>query len=201
MSRLCTCEVSHIPRVVVLTGGPGAGKTAVLEVLQQEVCSHVLVLPEVASMLWKGGFPRHDTRSARRAAQRAISRVQIELQRLAIEAPATALIVCDRGTLDGLAYWPGDPADYFDDLGTTRERELARYSTVIHMQSATRDHGYQRTATRVETAEQAFEIDQRILSAWTNHPHRVVIETERTFLVKLDRVLALLRAEVPACCR
>lgn len=201
MTRLCSCEVNHTPRLVVLTGGPGAGKTAVLEVLQQEACAHVMVLPEVATMLWKGGFPRRTTTSARRAAQRAITRVQVELQRLAIEAPTTALIVCDRGTLDGLAYWPGDPTEYFDDLGTTPERELARYSTVIHMQSATREHGYQSTATRIETAEQAFEIDQRILAAWAHHPHRFIVETERTFLVKLDRVLALLRAEVPACCR
>lgn len=201
MSKLCGCEAAHAPRVVVLTGGPGAGKTAVLEVLQQEVCAHVMVLPEVASMLWNGGFPRRSTTSARRAAQRAITRVQVELQRLAIEAPTTALIVCDRGTLDGLAYWPGDPQDYFEELGTTRERELARYATVIHMQSATREHGYHATGTRTETAEQAFEIDQRILSAWAGHPRRLVVATETTFLVKLDRVLALLRTEVPVCCR
>jgi len=201
MSKPCTCEVPHVPKVVVLTGGPGAGKTAVLEVLQQEVCSHVMVLPEVASMLWKGGFPRRDTLSAKRAAQRAITRVQVELQRLAIEAPSTSLIVCDRGTLDGLAYWPGDPAAYFEDLGTTRERELGRYSTVIHMRSASRADGYQTTPLRVESAEQAAEIDARILAAWANHPHRLVIETEREFLIKLDRVLALLRAEIPVCCR
>ena len=113
----------------------------------------------------------------------------------------TALIVCDRGTLDGLAYWPGDPAGYFEDLGTTHERELARYATVIHMQSATRDHGYCTSGNRQETAEQALEIDQSILAAWANHPRRFVVETEREFLVKLDRVLTLLRAEIPACCR
>lgn len=201
MSKRCTCEAPHVPKVVVLTGGPGAGKTAVLEVLQQEVCSHVMVLPEVASMLWKGGFPRRETVSAKRAAQRAITRVQVELQRLAIEAPSTALIVCDRGTLDGLGYWPGDTEEYFEDLDTTRERELARYATVIHMRSATRAHGYQTSPTRVETAEQAAQIDERILAAWRDHPHRVVIETEDGFLVKLDRALTLLRAEIPACCR
>ncbi len=201
MSKPCSCEVVHTPRVVVLTGGPGAGKTAALEVLRQEVCPHVMILPEVASMLWNGGFPRRNSRSAQRAAQRAITRVQIELQRLALETPSTSLIVCDRGTLDGLAYWPGDPAEYFEDLGTTQDRELARYATVIHMESATRDHGYCTTAMRIETAENAFEIDQRILSVWANHPRRFVVETETTFLVKLDRVLALLRAEVPVCCR
>lgn len=201
MSRRCACEVQHVPSVVVLTGGPGAGKTAVLEVLRQEACRHVAVLPEVASMLWAGGFPRRDSISAKRAAQRAISRVQVELQRVAIEDPQTALVVCDRGTLDGLAYWPGEQADYFAELGTTHELELARYATVIHMQSATPEHGYRTSPTRQETAEQAFAIDERILAAWSNHPRRFVVETERNFLLKLDRVLALLRAEVPLCCR
>lgn len=201
MSKVCNCDAVHVPKIIVLTGGPGAGKTAVLEVLRLETCRHVMLLPEVASMLWNGGFPRLGTTSARRASQRAISRVQVELQRLAIEEPTTGLIVCDRGTLDGLAYWPGTAAEYFDELGTTEERELARYSTVIHMQSATREHGYHAAGARVETAEMAAAIDQRTLAAWAHHPRRFVVDTEPEFLVKLNRALALLRAEIPACCR
>ncbi len=201
MTAACGCELSHVPRVVVLTGGPGAGKTAVLEVLQQQVCRHVAILPEVASILWKGGFPRTSTISGRRAAQRAITRVQIELQRMAIEEPATGLVVCDRGTIDGLAYWPGDPAEYYQDLGTTEAIELARYATVIHMTSASRDDGYFATTTRVESVDQAQELDRRILAAWANHPHRVIVPSNRTFLLKLDQALALVRAEIPMCCR
>ena len=201
MSTSCSCAVNHTPRLVVLTGGPGAGKTAVLEVLAQHACRHVLVLPEAASILWKGGFPRKDGLALRRAAQRAIVRVQLELQRYAIEQPTTALVVCDRGTLDSLAYWPGTPAEYFEDLGTTEERELARYASVIHLQSATREHGYFSTALRPETAEQARGIDQKILDGWARHPHRTVIESEPDFLKKLDKALALLRAQIPPCCR
>ncbi|MBL0215284.1 MAG: ATP-binding protein [Myxococcales bacterium] len=201
MTSACGCELQHVPRVVVLTGGPGAGKTAVLEVLQQQVCRHVAILPEVASILWKGGFPRRSTTSGRRAAQRAITRVQIELQRIAIEEPTTGLVVCDRGTIDGLAYWPGEPAEYYEELDTTEAKELGRYATVIHMESATRDDGYFATSTRVESVDQAQEIDRRILAAWSNHPHRVIVPSSRNFLLKLDQALALVRAEIPVCCR
>jgi nucleoside-triphosphatase THEP1 len=43
-------------RRVVLTGGPGGGKTAVLELVQRTLCEHVKVLPEAAGMVFRGGF-------------------------------------------------------------------------------------------------------------------------------------------------
>ena len=201
MSLACACEVRHTPRLIVVTGGPGAGKTALLEVAQNTFCRHVAVLPEAASLLWKGGFPRHDTTSARCAAQRAIVRVQIELQRIAIEEGQYGLIICDRGTLDGLAFWPREPAEYFDELGITRELELARYASVIHMQPPARSGGYTTTAVRPENAEQAAAIDARIAHAWAGHPRTFVIPSNSSFVSKVERGIALIRAEIPACCQ
>jgi predicted ATP-binding protein involved in virulence len=37
----CECREPHDHRRIVLTGGPGAGKTAVLELIRQYFCSHV----------------------------------------------------------------------------------------------------------------------------------------------------------------
>lgn len=202
MARPCHCEQIHPPRLVVLTGGPSAGKTAVLEVVQRHLCQHVVVLPEAASILWRGGFPRFPSTPARRAAQRAIARVQIELQRIAIEEGKASLILCDRGTLDGLAYWPGTPAEYFDDLGTTLEHELARYAAVIHLRTPPAGHGYDRAnPLRLETAREAAAIDERILAVWAAHPRRIVIDSQEDFLGKLQLSLAAIRSELPACCR
>jgi predicted ATPase len=47
--------VTH-PKLVVLTGGPGAGKTALLEVVRRHFCEHVVVLPEAASIVFGGGL-------------------------------------------------------------------------------------------------------------------------------------------------
>src|SRR5690242_19414322 len=129
----CECRSSHSPRLVVVTGGPGAGKTAVLEMVQREVCEHVAVLPESAGILYGGGFPRRSEPAARRAAQRAIFRVQRELERLAIDTFGAAVILCDRGTLDGFAYWPGEPESFFSAMETTLEDELDRYAAVVHL--------------------------------------------------------------------
>lgn len=37
--------------LIVLTGGPGAGKTAVLEFVRKILCDHVVVFPEVAAVI------------------------------------------------------------------------------------------------------------------------------------------------------
>lgn len=191
---------NHSPKLVVVTGGPGAGKTAVLEVLQRDLCEHVVVLPEAASILWKGGFPRRDTLPARRAAQRSIVALQLQLQRLTLEENHAALVLCDRGTLDGLAYWPGEPAEYFKETGLERERELARYAAVIQLRPPTQDHGYQQTAVRKESATEAAAIDLRISDAWAGHPNLHVIESDANFIAKLERAVELIRSELPPCC-
>ncbi|HEX5059980.1 MAG TPA: ATP-binding protein [Kofleriaceae bacterium] len=184
-----------------MTGGPGAGKTALLEVAQRELCRHVVVLPEAASILWRGQFPRRTSLAARQAAQRTIARVQLELQRMTLEEGHAAVILCDRGTLDGLAYWPGAPENYFAALGSTREQELARYQAVIHMRTPPAHNGYSHANPyRIESAEEAAKLDQLILAAWDGHPRRSVIETEPDFFVKLQRALIAIRDQLPACC-
>ena len=201
MTLACACGSHGAPRLVVLTGGPGAGKTAVLEVVRRELCSHVVVLPEAASILWSGGFPRRQTMAARTAAQRVIVRLQIEMQRMVIEEGHAALILCDRGTLDGLAYWPRSEAEYFAAFDSDRERELARYAAVIQLQPPSAAHGYRSEGHRTETAVEAAAIDLRIGRAWSGHPHHVFVESQEDFLVKLRRTVDVIRSHLPACCR
>jgi predicted ATPase len=198
----CPCQATHSPQLVVLTGGPGAGKTAVLEVVRRNFCEHVTVLPEAASILFGGGFPRGNNVASRSAAQRAIARVQMELERMAIEGNGTAVVLCDRGTLDGLAYWPGDPAAFWRELGVTPEAELARYAAVIHLRVPLDGQGYGHSnPVRIESADEAAEIDARISAAWKGHPRLTEIAATENFLQKLSRTIEAIRAEVPECCR
>ncbi len=99
----CDCTQPHPRRRVVLTGGPGAGKTAVLALVRQSFCKHVTVLQESAGIVFGGGFPRGELAGVRQAAQRAIFYVQQELE-AAAEAQNPAITLCDRGTIDGVAY-------------------------------------------------------------------------------------------------
>jgi predicted ATPase len=196
--RPCTCSENHVRRRIVLTGGPGAGKTAVLELCRQLFCHHVMILPESASLLFSGGFPRGDALGPRAATQRAIFHVQRELERIA-DYDGAAIVLCDRGTVDGAAYWPG-PNTLFDEVGTTHAAELQRYDSVIHLRTpspATYNHD---NPLRIESALEAAAIDERISEAWRQHPDVKVVDNSVNFLDKAHRALACLRAELPSCC-
>ncbi len=197
MTSTCSCSEPHPERRIVLTGGPGAGKTAILELVRQSFCAHVQVLPEAAGILFGGGFPRGPSPVLRRAAQRAIYFTQRELE----TTSAGKVSLCDRGTVDGSAYWPG-PDDFWTCVGTTREAQLLRYDAVVHLRTPTSERGYnQANPLRIETAAEAAVIDERIFAAWDGHPRRHVVESMPDFLAKARRALELLRAELPPCCR
>lgn len=201
-STTCSCTLeTHHPKLVVLTGGPGGGKTAVLEIAQRHFCGHVIVLPEAAGILFKGGFPRKPSDDGRRAAQTAIFHTQIALEGLVLAERKAAMVLCDRGTLDALAYWPPPSGSFFDAMKTTLPALLQRYEAVIHLRTPSAAEGYNhRNALRVETAEQAMELDKRILDAWSGHPRRVVINNSPNFLDKAAQALEAIRREIPSCC-
>jgi hypothetical protein len=162
----------------------------------------VTVLPEAAGIVFGGGFWRKDTPPARRAAQRAIFCVQREIEQLVIEEQATALALCDRGTIDGLAYWPDAEESFWRDLKTSRESEHARYSAVIHLKSPSETTGYNhQNPLRTETASEAQQIDRRILAAWEGHPQLFVLESTANFLDKAKVTVELIRKQLPECCR
>jgi len=197
----CECSDIHERRRVVLTGGPGAGKTALLELIRQSFCSHVKVLPEAAGVIFGGGFPREDDPICRRAAQRAIFHVQHELE-AAGDSHNPAIVLCDRGTIDGLAYWPGAAEEFWSSLGTTLDSELRRYDAVIHLRTPAVEHGYNhQNPLRTESPVSAAEIDARIAQAWAPHSRRFIVESSADFLDKAARALEILRGELPGCCQ
>lgn len=196
----CPCRRRHPRRRIVLTGGPGAGKTAVLELIRRHFCRHVQVLPESASILFGGGFPRSQTPNGRRSAQRAIFYVQRELEEFAAEE-LSAVEICDRGTVDGVAYWPGSAASFWRSVGTTPQEALSRYYAVIHLRTPRAGHGYSReNLLRIESAAEAARIDERIARAWEGHPRRLIVESRSNFLEKVQEAVGMLRAFVPPCC-
>jgi hypothetical protein len=174
----------------------------VLEVVRRAFCEHIAVLPESATVLFVGGFPRRDTDAGRRGAQKAIFQVQRSMEEMCREEGQVAMALCDRGTLDGLAYWPDGIDAACAALGIRREGELSRYQAVIHLRTPPADGGYDHSnPVRRESAAEAAALDAQVLAAWEGHPRRIVIESEGEFLRKLAHAVEAIRREVPPCCR
>lgn len=202
MSPDCICKKkSHTPKLIVLTGGPGAGKTAILEAAKKILCHHTETLPESAGIIFGGGFWRRKSKIARKAAQRAIFHVQRQLESIVLGESTAALGLCDRGSLDSLAYWPGTEDEFFAEFKTDKLTEFKRYAAVIHLRTPDGENGYNRdNPIRVETAEEARLIDQRIAEIWKGHPVYHPIASTPNFIDKLYVALGIIRQEISDCC-
>ncbi len=183
---------------VALTGGPGAGKTTAADLLRREVGEQIVVVPESATMLFGSGFPRSDEPSARRWAQNAIFHAQRGLEEIYRATYPTRVLLCDRGTVDGAAYWPGDSDDFFTSLGTTLDAELARYDRVLFFETAavggeSIEGG---NPVRNESLERAVELDTALRELWSRHPHFTLVRHDQSFLAKIFNALAVLKKVV-----
>ena len=199
----CACkELVHQTKLIVLTGGPGAGKTAVLELVRKQLCEHVAILPEAASIVFGGGFWRLETPSARLAAQKAIIHIQQEMENLVLDEKKWSIGLCDRGLPDGLAYWPSEEASFWQATGMTRQKAYDRYYSVIHLRSPGEDQGYNhQNPLRIESAHQAALIDEKIHAVWSKHPRYHMVESATDFLTKARKAINLAVDDLPDCCR
>ena len=186
------------PFRVVLTGGPGGGKTTAADLFRREIGDRVIVVPEAATLLFSGGFPRPTQSDAQRSAQCAIYQVQRGLEDIQATQYPDRILLCDRGTVDGGAYWPDGAADFYDTVGSTHEDELARYDAVLFFETAALgDHGFEsENRYRTESQQQAIELDHRLRALWSPHPHFTVIPHTASFFRKMTIGLGLLESVI-----
>lgn len=185
-------ENSGGARRVVLTGGPCAGKTTIAQVLERAFATELVIMPESASLLFKGGFPRWPEEPARACLQRSIYAVQSQLEEMYMGHYPDKVVVMDRGTIDGAAYWPKGPDDYFRVLGSSLSAELHRYDRVIFLESAGKE-AYERNRTRnpsrIESWDEARALDDTTRRLWEQHPDLQIIRNNTAFSEKIAAVL------------
>jgi len=183
---------------IVLTGGPGGGKTNFMQELRAEDprAEHWLLVPEAAPLLFQTGLSARN-----KDFQRAVVHLQIALEETCAEvAVSDQVLICHRGTLDALAYWLRNgwaEEDFFTITETNPEAHFRRYAGVIHFQTAAIDASkhYRRwpDAHRPETLVQAAETDHLCARAWRGHPHYVFIDNlNRDWHAKSEMARSLL---------
>ncbi|MEK2688301.1 ATP/GTP-binding protein [Bdellovibrio sp. GT3] len=179
---------------IVITGGPSGGKTTLIEALKKELGQKCAIVPEAASILYRGGFPRYKEAQGIINAQRAIYFTQKELEDMICKVSQKPLIVCDRGSVDALAYWPSEPSHFFDSIQSDKTAEFSRYDWVLHLDTADMDDYDTSNPIRTETFPEAANLNAKIMEAWEGHPRRIVIGHNRDFLSKMTTALSVINA-------
>lgn len=190
---------------IVITGGPSAGKTTGLSWIQNAFTKlgyTVLFVPETATELISGGVAPW-TCGTNLDYQRCQMRLQLEKERLFEQAARTMkadkiLIVCDRGAMDNKAYMNAEEfAAVLAETGRSEVELRDSYDAVFHMVTAAKGaeqfYTMENNAARYESASEAVKLDDRLIAAWTGHPHLRVIDNSVDFYHKLRRLVAEIR--------
>ena len=186
---------------IVLTGGPCAGKTTALSWINNYFTNRgytVLFVPETATELITNGVAPWTcgTSVDFQVTQMKLQKYKEQLYEAAARTMNNekVLIVCDRGMLDAKAYVKDvEFKKILKELGTTEVKERDEYDAVFHLATAAKGaedaYTLSNNAARTETPEQARVLDDKVISAWTGHPHFRIIDNSTDFEEKLERLL------------
>lgn len=173
-----SCSIYPNPHTVkvVLTGGPMAGKTSILNYLKHELGGSIMVIPEIATFFEKNILrdQRFFSPSFNRKISKLFFSVQSEIedmyQKLA-EENLTSLILCDRGLLDGAAYYNQGEQKFLDLHKISKKEIYKRYDAVIWMETVAKTESEKyKSARNSSSVSSALYISQANLSAWGGHP-------------------------------
>lgn len=186
---------------IVVTGGPCAGKSTALNRIRDtftQMGYAVLFVPETATELILSGVAPWTCRT-REDFQRCRMALQLEKERIIMQAACAmpqekVLVVCDRGLHDSKAYMTQDMfLSLVSELGQNEIAMRDGYDAVFHLVTAAKGaREYYTTANnsaRTETPEEAAALDDRLIAAWTGHPHFRVIDNAGDFEDKMHRLM------------
>jgi predicted ATPase len=180
-------KITNVKKRIVLTGGPGGGKTTALDLIRREFSGKIATVPEAATMIFSGGIERSIDNHVLKTQQTAIFNLQKHLEDIQRATYDHSIILCDRGSLDGLAYWPGSSDEFFQAMNTNLEDELARYDAVIFFESAAKsgESIKSNNPIRNESEKAAIVIDDKLQKIWSQHPNFNLIKSSESFINKV----------------
>lgn len=195
------------PRVhrIVITGGPCAGKTTAMAKLSLRLSNmgfDVFVVPELATLTITGGAsPGSYTKEQHVNWETALLRAQMHLEDTFTEIAENcsltegrhAVLLCDRGTMDVLAYIGKDTFDeVLEDNGwTVPQLRDQRYEAVVHLVTAAIGaedfYTLENNKARMESRDEAISLDGKLSRAWVGHNSLHIIENAGGFEEKMRR--------------
>ena len=187
---------------IVITGGPCGGKSTAMSWIQNSFTQMgytVLFVPETATELISGGVAPW-TCNSNIDYQKCQMGLQMAKERIFEQAAHTMpneniLIVCDRGAIDNKAYMSDSEFSTVLESLSLNEVELRDgYDAVFHLVTAAKGavkfYTTANNQARTETPEEASALDDKLIAAWTGHPHLRVIDNSSDFEDKMKRLIS-----------
>lgn len=168
-------------RRIVLTGGPGGGKTSFLAIASELLRTKSIVLVRESA-----GFEKHlaGGRSdaiefQRRVLERQL-RAEQEIFRQETKVDGTTILL-DRGAFDGVGFLGFEAFErLLDEFGLTLAGVMRRYDHVVFLRSAVPSGATAHERFRVPTADDFVthlqNMEALLMSAVANHPGLAVVE-------------------------
>lgn len=185
---------------IVLTGGPGSGKTSVLEKINQVYSSEgykVIIVPETATELMNNGITFKDGSVSLLDFQELVLRLQLAKEEVVdrtIELAKTdkIIVVYDRGTIDNTAYVNKDEFEEilarlnnvksFADL-------MNKYDLVINLVGREDFYTTDNNKARSENVSEALKLGDTTLRCWLGHKKVKIVLPKDTIEEKTTEVL------------
>jgi len=153
------------PYLVVITGGPCSGKTALWNLLGARCPAAVMVRETATWLILEGLTPAS---MGLEAFQKRVFSEQLAAEEAALERGD--FLLCDRGLADGAAYLPG----LFSSLGVSGREVLGRYDLVLHLEVVPDPGVYESFArgnpARFEDHQAACSLERAIRRVYESHP-------------------------------
>jgi predicted ATPase len=182
---------------IVITGGPGSGKTVITAALAAEQPDRFVLVPEAATQIYTQLQTRWDKLdlAGRHDAQRRMYRLQLDQEARIAAAHPDKILLLDRGTVDGSAYWPEGPEAFWRDISTTHAAELARYDAVILLETCAvlgLYDGDNSNFCRFEDGAAAVRSSEALKQLWAGHPQLHFVDAYPTLDAKIAAVREIL---------
>lgn len=190
---------------IVLTGGPGSGKTTVLNSIVNIYSSlgvKVIVVSETATEIINSGIkPFGDDKIDLLDFQELVLSLQLSKEKLfdrSIELYKKShpdkdiLVIYDRGAIDNKAYI--NDKDFNSILNQVCQNSyssiLNKYDLVIDLVGAKSFYTLENNHARSESADVALELGEKTLKSWTGHPKVKIVSPKEKMEDKVAEVIS-----------